>query len=42
MIFHAINKNISQIELDFYINDEKIEIVNRFKFIMETSYRHDL
>ena len=24
MIFHAINKNISQIELDFYINDEKI------------------
>ena len=30
MIFHAINKNISQIELDFYINDEKIERVNRF------------
>ena len=33
MIFHAINKNISQIELDFYINDEKIERVNRFNFL---------
>ena len=52
MIFRAINeKNISQTELDFYINDEKIERVNRFnfldivldkKFIMETSYRYDL
>ena len=33
MIFHAINKNISQIELDFYINGEKIERVYRFNFL---------
>ena len=33
MIFHTINKGISQIELDFYINDEKIERVNRFNFL---------
>ena len=33
MIFHAINKNTSEIELHFYINDEKIERVNRFYFL---------
>ena len=33
MIFHAINKNISQIGLDFYINDEKIERAYRFNFL---------
>ena len=31
--FTPLIKNISQIELDFYINDEKIERVNRFNFL---------